>query len=587
MPAVNEIVAVFGNRSECMTAAVYQYNYGERLRIVKDDLPEHYRVDFANSVSGQSKSMLGGTDGVLVPYEYFIPGSYIHAWIVYLGADYAITKGHIIIPISPKAQNTDETPEPEPQSIIDQTIATLNDSVERAETAASHYPRIQNGYWEIWDPASSAYVSTGVQVQGPQGEPGTSSKISVMTISGGHRITITDVDGTKTVDVMDGENGVGISSITKTGTSGLVDTYAITYTDGNTTTFAVTNGEDGAPGVSPIITVTDITGGHRVTIADAEHPHGQSFDVMDGSGNLHVVGYYADDGGIQLIDATYDDIRAWLYANEIVVLFTPGFGESFYPAYTDRGLLAFRNISGKEFRVFSNNTCQIIDDEYITESGLNDALAGLPKDVQVNGVSVLQDGVANVPVASTSAHGVVKVRAGDNGLSVGSGGYLYTYPASSLDIKNGSQLYRQPAVNRQHESVFYGLAKAAGANMASIASTTVGVYSEAQKSAIHEMLNGAVSVSGITPTITALPGVQYVCGEVAILAIEIPASGCFDVVFESGSTATVLNFTLPTEEYTLVWENGFDPASLDANTTYEINIKIVGTKCLGVAGSWT
>ena len=41
-----------------------------------------------------------------------------------------------------------------------------------------------------------------------------------------------------------GPTGNGIASITKTGTSGLVDTYTITYTNGNTTTFTVTNGED-------------------------------------------------------------------------------------------------------------------------------------------------------------------------------------------------------------------------------------------------------------------------------------------------------------------------------------------------------
>lgn len=42
-----------------------------------------------------------------------------------------------------------------------------------------------------------------------------------------------------------GPTGNGISSIRKTGTDGLVDTYTITYTNGNTTTFTITNGEDG------------------------------------------------------------------------------------------------------------------------------------------------------------------------------------------------------------------------------------------------------------------------------------------------------------------------------------------------------
>lgn len=40
----------------------------------------------------------------------------------------------------------------------------------------------------------------------------------------------------------DGAKGVGISSIAKTGTSGLVDTYKITLTNGQTSTFTVTNG---------------------------------------------------------------------------------------------------------------------------------------------------------------------------------------------------------------------------------------------------------------------------------------------------------------------------------------------------------
>lgn len=42
-----------------------------------------------------------------------------------------------------------------------------------------------------------------------------------------------------------GATGNGVQSITKTGTNVLVDTYTITYTNGTTTTFEITNGEDG------------------------------------------------------------------------------------------------------------------------------------------------------------------------------------------------------------------------------------------------------------------------------------------------------------------------------------------------------
>ena len=45
-----------------------------------------------------------------------------------------------------------------------------------------------------------------------------------------------------------GKDGVGIEKIEKTGTEGLVDTYTITLTNGETSTFTVTNGRNGTNG---------------------------------------------------------------------------------------------------------------------------------------------------------------------------------------------------------------------------------------------------------------------------------------------------------------------------------------------------
>lgn len=39
----------------------------------------------------------------------------------------------------------------------------------------------------------------------------------------------------------------------------------------------------GGGSVSPAVTISEITGGHRVSITDKTHPQGQSFDVMDGA----------------------------------------------------------------------------------------------------------------------------------------------------------------------------------------------------------------------------------------------------------------------------------------------------------------
>lgn len=50
-------------------------------------------------------------------------------------------------------------------------------------------------------------------------------------------------------DGQKGKDGVSIQNIEKTSTSGSVDTYTITYSDGSTSTFKVTNGVDGSQGI--------------------------------------------------------------------------------------------------------------------------------------------------------------------------------------------------------------------------------------------------------------------------------------------------------------------------------------------------
>ena len=79
---------------------------------------------------------------------------------------------------------------------------------------------------------------------------GSDKAIHSISFSNGYA-TITYVDGTIETNVP--ANMKGISSIAKTGTSGKVDTYTVTYTDGTTFTYTVTNGADGT---YPTITAT-------------------------------------------------------------------------------------------------------------------------------------------------------------------------------------------------------------------------------------------------------------------------------------------------------------------------------------------
>lgn len=204
-------------------------------------------------------------------------------------------------------------------------------------------------------------------------------------------------------------------------------------------------------------------------------------------------------------------------------------------------------------------------------------------DVQVNGVSVVTDGVANVPIATNSNFGLVKLKNGDTGYGLDiSAGSLSLNPIDNNGVKRGLANFRPICPDKQHLAAFYGLAKAAGSD--EINSTLpAGSYTESAKSAISEMLGGSIAVTGTTPSITALPGVRYVCGEVSTIDITVPATGIIDVVFTSGSTPAVLTVT-PTTGVTMKWANGFDPDHLDANTVYEINIM---DGCYGVVGTWT
>ena len=91
--------------------------------------------------------------------------------------------------------------------------------------------------------------------QGIKGETGATPNIQIGTVTSGSVPSVTRT-GTNENPVLNfvlqpgekgntgetGATGNGIASITKTSTTGLVDTYTITFTDGNTTTFNVENG---------------------------------------------------------------------------------------------------------------------------------------------------------------------------------------------------------------------------------------------------------------------------------------------------------------------------------------------------------
>jgi len=91
--------------------------------------------------------------------------------------------------------------------------------------------------------------------------------------------------------------------------------------------------------------------------------------------------------------------------------------------------------------------------------------AGKVDDVQVNGISILENKVANIPMATPD------------------------------QVKAGFVNFTPIVPSTQHNATFYGLAKAAGDTTQSSSSNAVGTYTDSAKSAIQTMLGVDVAIS--------------------------------------------------------------------------------------------
>ena len=236
--------------------------------------------------------------------------------------------------------------------------------------------------------------------------------------------------------------------------------HRVSITDATgTKTFDVmngTDGQDGDPGedgFSPIVTITDITGGNQVTITDAEG--NRTFDVMDG--------------------ATADDI----------------IDDSAGTGVTNK------TWSADKLATEFDSTLSALNDKYEKPaSGIpaSDLASGViptvpVTDVQVNGTSVLLNVVANIPVASDTTIGAVKVAFGSQGLYVHSTtNQLIISKASDNEVKAGTNTMKPIVPSNQKNASFYGLAAAAGDSTQSSSSNAVGVYTADALVKIQKML---------------------------------------------------------------------------------------------------
>ena len=117
-----------------VTAPIIKEDYGLYLQIEGVELPSTYQVDFSNDEHhGTSVTMIGNSDGVLIPSQFISSGKDVFAFLYHVGADFGRTVYKFRIPNKVRPDRTNEQPTPEEQSVIDQAISALNGAV--AQTA--------------------------------------------------------------------------------------------------------------------------------------------------------------------------------------------------------------------------------------------------------------------------------------------------------------------------------------------------------------------------------------------------------------------------------------------------------------------
>ena len=137
-------------------------------------------------------------------------------------------------------------------------------------------PFIQGGTWWQYDEGVKGYIDTGIPAQGPTGEQGPMGERGIRGETGpqGEK----GDPGEKGPQGLQGEQGIK-GDTGETGPAGPKGDVGAIGPKGDKGDKGET-GEPGKDGVSPTLSISSITGGHRITITDAAGS--KSFDVKNG-----------------------------------------------------------------------------------------------------------------------------------------------------------------------------------------------------------------------------------------------------------------------------------------------------------------
>ena len=131
------IKAYVGTGTYSTTEPITQGDYGYILQIEGTELPSVYRVDFSNDRhNGEALPVYGNENGAEVPEELIATGKNIYAFYFYLEEGFGKTSYTWKIPNDTRAKTGDREPTPTQQDSIDQAISVVNEAVESADQSA-------------------------------------------------------------------------------------------------------------------------------------------------------------------------------------------------------------------------------------------------------------------------------------------------------------------------------------------------------------------------------------------------------------------------------------------------------------------
>lgn len=286
--STNIVSVTFGNsRRACGDRILHQRDRGQVLTFsdLADQLPPSFQVWFANHPEiGTAVPQTGSGGNVAIPDTLIATGQPIWAWLyLHTGADDGETCYTVMILNTVQPAFTGATPTPSQASAWDEAIDAMNAAIEAAEAAANHGPQIVNGFWYTWNAETEEYENTEVPTSGNK-IWWTTALISIIPFSR-YTVLLPYLNGPAGASPAVSDLVVGPAPNTSGSATYLyyifgIDTTLQTVILKSIGSIKGAPGDPGADGVSPSVSVSEITGGHKVSITDAQGT--ETFDVMNG-----------------------------------------------------------------------------------------------------------------------------------------------------------------------------------------------------------------------------------------------------------------------------------------------------------------